>query len=149
VTDLATFARIASHERGLCVVTTVRHDSTVQASVVNVGVLADPTGGRDLVGFVARGDAHKLANLRRRPQVTVVARAGWEWCAVEGTAELVGPDDPHPAIEANDLPQLLRDVFIAAGGQHDDWATYDRVMAEERRTAVLVRVTRTYSNAVG
>jgi hypothetical protein len=37
-------------------------------------------------------------------------------------------------------------VFVAAGGTHDDWATYDRVMAEERRAAVLVSPVRVYSN---
>ena len=36
------------------------------------------------------------------------------------------------------------DVFTAAGGTHDDWDTYDRVMAEERRAAVLVTPVRTY-----
>jgi hypothetical protein len=30
-------------------------------------------------------------------------------------------------------------VYQGAGGTHDDWDTFDRVMAEERRTAVLVR----------
>jgi hypothetical protein len=41
---------------------------------------------------------------------------------------------------------LLRDVFTAAGGKHDDWAEYDRVMAEERRTVVFVSPVRIYSN---
>jgi hypothetical protein len=40
---------------------------------------------------------------------------------------------------------LLREIFTAAGGTHDDWDTYDRVMAEERRTAVLVTPGRVYS----
>jgi hypothetical protein len=43
-----------------------------------------------------------------------------------------------------DLAALLRTVFMAAGGTHDDWPTYDRIMAEERRTAVLVRPERIY-----
>jgi len=37
-------------------------------------------------------------------------------------------------------------VFTAAGGTHDDWATYDRVMAQERRTAVLMTPHRVYSS---
>ena len=41
---------------------------------------------------------------------------------------------------------LLREVFSAAGGIHDDWPTYDRVMAEERRAVVLVTPGRIYSN---
>ncbi|MDP8949815.1 MAG: hypothetical protein M3N00_06170 [Actinomycetota bacterium] len=37
---------------------------------------------------------------------------------------------------------LLRDIFSAAGGTHEDFGEYDRVMAAERRAAVLVRPTR-------
>ena len=44
------------------------------------------------------------------------------------------------------LPLLLRDVFTAAGGTHDDWHEYDRVMAAERRVAVFVTPERTYGN---
>ncbi len=40
------------------------------------------------------------------------------------------------------LPGLLRDVFAAAGGTHADWDEFDRVMAAERRAAVLVEPTR-------
>ena len=40
---------------------------------------------------------------------------------------------------------LLRDVFVAAGGTHDDWDEYDRVMRDQRRTAVFVAPTRVYS----
>jgi hypothetical protein len=41
---------------------------------------------------------------------------------------------------------LLREVFTAAGGEHDNWAEYDRVMAEQRRTVVLVEPGRVYGN---
>jgi hypothetical protein len=51
---------------------------------------------------------------------------------------LAGPDDELPGLESVQVPQLLRDVFTAAGGTHDDWDEYDRTMAAERRTAVLV-----------
>jgi hypothetical protein len=76
----------------------------------------------------------------------VVVRAGWEWAAAEGPVDLIGPDDPTPGIDAEGLRLLLRAVFTAAGGTHDDWDTYDRAMAEERRTAVLVTPDRVYSN---
>ncbi len=49
-----------------------------------------------------------------------------------------GPDDPLPAVDAEPLRLLLREIFTAAGGTHDDFGTYDRVMAAERRVAVLV-----------
>ena len=87
-----------------------------------------------------------MENLRSRPRATIVARAGWEWVTVEGAVELIGPDDPSPNFDADALRLLLRDVFIAAGGQHDDWDEYDRVMAEGRRTVVFITPERVYSN---
>src|ERR1700677_1424992 len=136
---------IAGRERFLAVVSTVRADATVQSSVVNAGVLPHPVDGVEVVGFVTYGKA-KLANLRARPQLSVTFRSGWEWAAVEGRAELIGPDDPHPHIDADGIRLLLRQVFTAAGGSHDDWDAYDRAMAEQRRTAVLFTPTRIYSN---
>ncbi|HEX8581028.1 MAG TPA: TIGR03618 family F420-dependent PPOX class oxidoreductase [Acidimicrobiales bacterium] len=138
---------MVAEDAGLAVVATVRADGTAQASVVNAGVLDHPVGGGPVVAFVARADTRKLANLRERPHTTVVLRAGWRWLAVEGPAELVGPDDPLAGFDPAGLPGLLRDVFTAAGGTHDDWDEYDRVMAEERRTAVLVRPDRVYGVA--
>ena len=105
-----------------------------------------PLTGAEVVAFVTYGRA-KLSNLRARPQVNVAFRAGWQWVAVEGTAEIIGPDDPHPDVDADRLRSVLRDVFSAAGGTHDDWDEYDRVMERERRAAVFVTPTRVYSNA--
>jgi PPOX class probable F420-dependent enzyme len=99
------------------------------------------------VAFVDRGGAVKLRHLRRDPRVTVVARSGWRWVAVEGHAEVIGPDDNVLGFDAQDLPTLLREVFRAAGGTHDNWAEYDRAMVEDRRAAVLVSPDRVYSNA--
>jgi hypothetical protein len=76
----------------------------------------------------------------------VVGRAGWRWLAVEGAAELIGPDDPAAGVDGEGVRLLLRAIFTAAGGTHDDWDTYDRVMAEERRTAVLVDGDRVYGS---
>lgn len=146
MTDLALFTRLVPGDHGLCVVSTLRKDGTIQASVVSAGVLGHPVTGRQVAAFVARGHTRKLANLRARPRVTIVARAGWQWAAVEGPAELAGPDDPLPGIDTGRLRVLLREIFTAAGGTHDDWDTYDRVMADERRTAVLVTPQRVYSN---
>ena len=127
-------------------VSTLRADATIQSSVVNAGVLDHPGTSAPVVGFVAMGGSRKLANLRARPQATVVVRAGWEWAAVEGPVSLAGPDDPLAGLDADATRLLLRAVFTAAGGTHDDWATYDRVMADERRTAVLITPQRIYSN---
>jgi PPOX class probable F420-dependent enzyme len=146
MTDIEDLARLVGLDHGLSVVSTARADGTIQASVVNAGVLDHPVTGTTSVAFVARGDTRKLAFLRARPQATVVVRAGRRWAAVEGPATLVGPDDPVAGIYAEGLRELLQLVFIAAGGTHDDWDTYDRVMADERRTAVLVAPDRIYGN---
>jgi PPOX class probable F420-dependent enzyme len=146
VTDIAAFADLIPQDHGLVVLTTTRADGSVQASVVNAGVLPHPVTGEQVVGLVAIGGSKKLANLRADPRTAIVARAGWQWATVEGDAEIIGPDDPHPAVDGDALKALLRQVFEAAGGTHDDWDTYDRVMAEERRAAVLVPPRRVYSN---
>jgi PPOX class probable F420-dependent enzyme len=140
---------LARRDHGLAVVVTQRTDGSPQATVVNAGVLDHPITGEPVVGLVARGRARKLDNLRRRPRATVVFRAGWEWVAVEGPVDLAGPDDALDGFAAARVPQLLRDVFTAAGGTHDDWDEYDRVMAAERRAAVLVHPDRVYSNPGG
>jgi PPOX class probable F420-dependent enzyme len=138
--------RLAAADHGLTVVATLRPDSSIHCSVVNAGVLAHPVTGRPAVGLVAIGGSRKLAHLRRNPRATVVFRAGWQWVAVEGPASLAGPNDELAGLDPNRVRQLLRDVFTAAGGTHDDWPTYDRVMAEEQRTAVLIEMERVYPN---
>ena len=144
--DLARFEALVPLDNGLSVVVTRRADQTPQTSVVNAGVLPHPVTGEPVVAFVAAGNTRKLAHLRADPTIAVVVRAGWQWTAVEGRAQLIGPDDPHPEVDAERLRLLLREVFTAAGGTHEDWDTYDRVMREQRRTAVLVTPTRMYSN---
>jgi PPOX class probable F420-dependent enzyme len=136
---------LSRDDRGLAVVSTVREDATIQASVVNAGVIDHPVIGDPVLAFVTYGPV-KLANLRERPQIAATFRDGWRWATVEGRAELAGPADPQPWLDAERLRLLLREIFAAAGGRHDDWDQYDRVMAEQGRTAVLIRSTRVYSN---
>jgi hypothetical protein len=76
-----------------------------------------------------------------------VIRAGWQWAGVEGPVELAGPDDVLKGIDGERLRLLLREIFTAAGGTHDDFDEYDRVMAEERRVAVLVEPERVYGSS--
>lgn len=146
MTDLAVFTELVPLDHGLCVINTLRGDGSVQSSVVNAGTLEHPLRAGRVVGLVTRGDSRKLRNLRADPRTTVVARAGWRWATVEGDAEIIGPDDPHPGVDGEALRLLLRDVFRAAGGTHEDWDAYDRTMAEERRAAVLVAPRRVYTN---
>ena len=146
MTTLEDAVALAATESGLAVISTVRADETVQASLVNVGLLAHPETGESVLGFTTYGKV-KLANLRARPQLAVTFRNGWQWATAEGRAELAGPDDSQPWVaDADQLRLLLREVFTAAGGTHDDWDEYDRVMAKERRAVVLIAPTRVYSN---
>lgn len=144
--EIEDFGRLIAGDHGLVVVSTLRDDGTIASSVVNAGVLPHPVTGQTVVGMVLRGGTRKLDHLRKRPYANVVVRAGWQWAAAEGRAELAGPDDPMPGVDAERLRLLLREIFIAAGGTHEDFGGYDRVMREERRTAVFVRPERVYSN---
>jgi PPOX class probable F420-dependent enzyme len=133
-------------DNGLATVSTVRPNGTLQSTVVNAGVVPHPASGRPVAAFVARGGTHKLDHLRKDPRATLLWRAGWAWATVEGTAELCGPDDPLKDVDEEGTRLLLRRVFEAAGGEHEDWAEYDRVIAVERRVAVLVLPQRIYVN---
>lgn len=146
---LEKFAKLIPGDHGLCVISTLRGDGTIQSSVVNAGVLPHPVTGAQVVGLVAMGGSRKLANLRERRRANVVVRAGWEWASAEGPVELAGPDDPLPGIDGERLRILLREIFTAAGGTHDDWADYDRTMASQRRTAVLLTPERITTNPQG
>jgi hypothetical protein len=138
--------RLGSAAQGLAVVATTRRDGSVHASLVNAGVLDNPLSGQPSVGLVVRSSALKLAFMRRSGRANVVFHHGWEWVAAEGAVTIVGPEDVAPGYALALLPGLLRDVFVAAGGTHDDWAEFDRVMADERRAAVFVALDRITTN---
>jgi PPOX class probable F420-dependent enzyme len=145
--DLEPARELATRESGLAVLIARRRDGSPYASVVNAGVLGHPLSGKPVVGFVARGGTRKLPNLRLDPRVTVVFRSGWDWVAVEGDAELVGPKDPLADFEMAELPRLLRQIYASAvGGSPDDWRALGAAMAAEGHTAILVRPTRCYSS---
>ena len=144
--DIEDFGRLIAGDHGLVVVSTLRDDGTIASSVVNAGVLPHPVTGQAVVGMVLIGGTRKLDRLRKRPYANVVVRAGWQWASAEGRIELAGPDDPMPGIDAERVRLLLREIFTAAGGTHEDFRTYDRVMREERRAAVFLLPERVYSN---
>jgi PPOX class probable F420-dependent enzyme len=146
VANIEDFRKLVPGDHGLVVVSVTRDDGTISSSVVNAGVLPHPVSGETVVGMVVRGGTRKLANWRKRPYANVVIRSGWQWAAAEGRVDLIGPDDPQPGIDADRLRLLLREIFTAAGGTHEDFDTYDRVMREERRTAVFVHPDRVYAN---
>src|SRR5438309_10789745 len=109
-TDLTTVQALVAGERGLAVVATSRPDGSVQATVVNAGLLPHPLTGAQVVGFVAMGGSAKLRHLRLQPRATVVFRVGWRWATVEGPVTLIGPDDIPADFDPAHLPQLLCDV---------------------------------------
>lgn len=141
--------RLGAADRWLAVLITASANGEPAPSVVNAGVLAHPVEGHPVVACVARGATAKLTNLRRHPRATLVFRAGWDWVAVRGPVELAGPDDPLPGIDSEGLRLLLRDIYTAAGGSHDDLTAYDQAMAREHRTAVLVEPHRFTVNPAG
>ena len=50
MTDLKDFARLVARDHGLCVMSTLRPDLTIQSSLVNAGVLDHPVTGRPVTG---------------------------------------------------------------------------------------------------
>jgi hypothetical protein len=142
--DLDDVRRTAAADGHLAVLAVARRDGTVQASVVSAGVLDDPVSGSPSVALVAGGGTAKLALLRVNPRATAVFKHGYEWVAVAGAVRLLGPDDT--AAGDPDVRATIRSVFIAAGGSHEDWDAFDRVMADERRCAVFVRADAITSN---
>ena len=141
--DLDGVIGIGRRSHFLAIVSTTRADGSIQSSLVNAGVLAHPITAEPVVGLVSAVGV-RMANLRARPLATVAFRADWSWATVEGRTELIGPDDAYPGIDGERLRLLLREIFTAAGGTHDDFEEYDRVMAAERRCAVLLSPTRVY-----
>ena len=147
--DIEDFRRLVPPEHGLVVVSTLRDNGTIASSVVNAGVLPHPLTGQTVVGMVLRGDTRKLSHLRKRPRATVAIRVGWQWATAEGPVDLIGPADPRAGIDAERLRLLLREIFTAAGGTHEDFDEYDRVMKAEGRTAALLHPQKVYSNPQG
>lgn len=138
---------IVALDHGLASLSTVRADGHVQSIVVNAGVVDHPVSGSPVAAFVGRPGTAKLRHLRARPHGTLLWRSGWAWVAVEGSVELIGPDDPLPGFDLEELPTLLRRIHASAGAGHeDDWVEFDRTVAAERRVAVLITPERIYVN---
>ena len=112
---------------------------------MNAGVVPAEIVPEPAVGFVSRGDARKLADLRARPLATVVFRSSWDWIAVEGEVQLIGPDDDGAELDRAHILHVVRSVYAAAaGGSAADWSGLDEAFVTERHTAVLIRASRVY-----
>jgi hypothetical protein len=140
--ELKEVQRIAADANHLAVVAVARTDATIHASLVSAGLLEDPVSHEPSIGIIVSGSATKLSHLRRVRRAAIVFQSGYTWTTVDGRVRIVGPDDPDDSIDSEVIPSLLRRVFLAAGGNHENWTEFDHVMAVERRAAVFVRVER-------
>ena len=138
--------KFLSSETGLATVSTVQKDGRVLSSIVNCGVIDHPGNNSPCVAFVSAAHAARLNHIRRGSEMTVAIRRGWSWRSVTGSTDLLGPQDLSEEFNSEDLRLLLREVFESAGGTHEDWDEYDRVMSEEKRVVVLVAPQRILGN---
>lgn len=136
--DLQDVTSFLASETGLAVVSTTQADGRVLSSVVNCGVIDHPTTGSPCVALVSRGNAARLGHITRGSQMNVAIRRGWSWVSVTGPADLIGPGFPAAGVDDEAVRLLLREIYQAAGGTHDDYDEYDRVMVEDARVAILV-----------
>jgi Pyridoxamine 5'-phosphate oxidase len=144
--DMELVKKMAGNAKHLLVIATTRPDGTIHASLVSGGVIDDPVTAQPSIGMVIGGGTAKLRYLRATRRAAAVFQAGYGWVSVEGPVRLAGPDDLDGGVAATDVPGILRRVFVAAGGTHDDWEEYDRVMAAERRAAVFIAPERIMTN---
>ncbi|WP_419551484.1 pyridoxamine 5'-phosphate oxidase family protein [Candidatus Poriferisodalis sp.] len=139
--------RLSAAEDGLCSFVCLDASGNPHVSIINAGVMDDPVTGETSVACVVAGKARKARLLREDPRAAVAFRHRWDWVAVHGKAQLIGLDDPADGVTDADIPELLREVFRSAGGNHEDWDEYDRVMARQRRLAVFITLDHITSNA--
>lgn len=139
--------RLVAAEDGLCSFVCLDSSGSPHVSIINAGVMDNPVTGETSVACVVRANARKARLLRDDPRAAIAFRHRWDWVAVHGNAQLIGLDDPAEGFDNDNLPELLREVFRSAGGAHEDWDTYDRVMARQRRLAIFITLDHITSNA--
>ena len=138
--------RFLSLENGLATVSTTQIDGGILSSVVNCGAIPHPITQDLCVAFVSVGEAARLKHIERGSKVTIAVRREWKWISVSGKATLLGPGNLPETFDTELLRLLLREVFIAAGGTHDNFEEYDNVMASEKRVVVCVEIGRILGN---
>ncbi|MFG2539683.1 PPOX class F420-dependent oxidoreductase [Streptomyces sp. NPDC048511] len=120
------------------VLVTLKRDGRPQLSNVNHAYY--PEEGVIRVS-ITEGRA-KTRNLRRDPRAAyhVTSDDRWAWTVADATAELTPPAaDPHDEV-VEQLITLYRDVR----GEHPDWDDYRRVMVEDRRVVLTLRIEHVY-----
>ncbi|MFE4214998.1 PPOX class F420-dependent oxidoreductase [Streptomyces sp. NPDC056844] len=120
------------------VLVTLKRDGRPQLSNVNHAYY--PEEGVICVS-ITEGRA-KTRNLRRDPRAGyhVTSDDRWAWTVADATAELTPPAaDPHDEV-VEQLITLYRDVR----GEHPDWDDYRRVMVQDRRVVLTLRIEHVY-----
>jgi PPOX class probable F420-dependent enzyme len=120
------------------VLVTLKRDGRPQLSNVNHAYY--PEEGAIRVSLT-EGRA-KTRNLRRDPRASyhVTSDDRWAWTVADATAELTPPAaDPHDST-VEQLISLYRDVR----GEHPDWDDYRRVMVQDRRVVLTLRIGHVY-----
>jgi hypothetical protein len=138
--------RFLSLESGLATVSTAQVDGGILSSVVNCGIIPHPITKDLCVAFVSIGEAARLKHIERGSKATIAVRREWKWISVSGKANLFGPENLSESFDTESLRLLLREVFIAAGGTHENFEEYDDAMASEKRVGVCVEIDRILGN---
>jgi PPOX class probable F420-dependent enzyme len=146
MSDIKTVRNHLAEETGLATVSTTQADGRVLSSVVNCGVIQHPITGANCVAFVSGCKAARLKHIDRGSQVTISVRRGWAWSSITGPADLIRSENLPKNIDQEKMRLLLREVFHAAGGVHDDLEDYDRAMAQEKRVVICVTPERILGN---
>ncbi len=146
MSNIEIFSNYLSEETGLATISTTQIDGRVLSSVVNCGMIEHPLTGDTCVAFVSGSKAARLKHIDRGSQVTISVRRGWAWSSVTGPADLIRPEQLPETVDKEQMRLLLREVFHAAGGVHDDLEEYDRAMAQEGRIVVCVTPERVLGN---
>ncbi len=136
--------RFVPLDHGLAIVSVGLPSGGVASSLVNAGVVDHPATGAPVVGFVVRGDSRKLVHLRRDPAPPSRGGPAGAGSRRAARSSWSARTTPGSASRPTTLAAHLRAVFAGAGGTHEDWDEFDRVMAAERRTAVLLQPARVY-----
>ena len=146
MSDIEILSNHLSEETGLATVSTTQTDGRVLSTVVNCGMIEHPLTGDVCVAFVSGSKAARLKHIDRGSQVTISVRRGWAWSSATGPADLIRPEKLPEGIDTEQMRLLLREVFHAAGGVHDDLEEYDRAIAQEKRVVVCVTPERILGN---
>ncbi len=121
----------ALRERRKGVLATTRADGRPQLSPVTFAV-----DGEGRVVISTYPERAKVANLRRRPEASLMALGDDfddAWVQVDGTAEV---------IDAPESVEPLVDYYRAAAGEHPDWDEYRAAMVTQGKSIVRITIER-------